>query len=245
MKRTITLLTTLTILAFTGMEALASRLVLITPTNQASMTIQGQRYFSNHGRFVVNDLRPGNHGVAIRARGGHDPYRQPRNYHRHEFHPGTPQVYRGRIRIAPHSVVYARLTRNGRLVVDRVEPLRPPRHINQRQPQYDRRPSQRRYDNRYDNRYDRRGNNFNQMLSQMNRLSFDSERVSLAKQYTRTNRISSNEVLRIMRTFHFESSRVQYAKFAYHHVYDPKNYFVVNKGFDFSSSIRQLERYIR
>jgi hypothetical protein len=42
----------------------------------------------------------------------------------------------------------------------------------------------------------------------------------------------------------FESNRLDLAKFAYRYAADPNNYFMVNKGFTFNSSIDELSEYI-
>jgi hypothetical protein len=48
-----------------------------------------------------------------------------------------------------------------------------------------------------------------------------------------------------MSLFNFESSRLEFAKFAYGYTYDLGNYFIVNDAFNFESSISELDRYIQ
>lgn len=74
--------------------------------------------------------------------------------------------------------------------------------------------------------------------------SFDSDQIRLAKQIIRTNGASSNQIAQIMKLVSFESSRLEIAKFGFQHVGDPENYFIVNDLFWFSSSVRELDRYI-
>jgi len=47
-----------------------------------------------------------------------------------------------------------------------------------------------------------------------------------------------------MGVFSFESTRLDFARMAYHRVIDPQNYFIVNNAFRFSSSIDELYQYI-
>jgi hypothetical protein len=74
--------------------------------------------------------------------------------------------------------------------------------------------------------------------------SFDSDQVRVAKQIIRTNGASSHQIAQIMELLSFESSRLEIAKFGYQFVGDPENYFIVNDVFWFSSSVRELDRFI-
>jgi hypothetical protein len=47
-----------------------------------------------------------------------------------------------------------------------------------------------------------------------------------------------------MKLFSFESSRLEFAKFAYKYTWDINNYFLLNDAFDFESSIDELNKYI-
>jgi hypothetical protein len=73
---------------------------------------------------------------------------------------------------------------------------------------------------------------------------FDSDQIRVAKQIIRTNAPSSHQIAQIMELMSFESSRLAIAKFGYQFVPDPENYFVVNDVFWFSSSVRELDRFI-
>ena len=274
MKRTITFISLLALLMLPTLGALASRLVLLTPSHRAMVSIQGDQFYTNNGRLTVDFLRPGNHHIAIREmtpNRGYRDYRYGRRYQ--EFnHPHHRQQFVGRIHIAPHSTVYARLTPRGHLVVDRVvRNQHGPKHHHPRNHPHsdDRRYDNRRYDDR---RYDRDdwdrddrdrrddrdyrerrdyprhrefGSSFSQALNSVNDASFESQRLSLAKGYVQNNTITSNEVLRMIKAFDFESSRLAFAKAAYRNTIDKENYYIVNRGFDFSSSVTALNRYIR
>ena len=87
---------------------------------------------------------------------------------------------------------------------------------------------------------------FRAALDRIRHQSFDDGRLAVAKQVARTNSLRSRQVMRVMRTFSFESTRLKFAKFAYRtrSVVDPQNYYVVNEAFNFSSSVRNLDQFI-
>lgn len=74
--------------------------------------------------------------------------------------------------------------------------------------------------------------------------SFDSDRLKIAKSLANQNELMSHEVLEIMKLFSFESTRLEFAKYAYSSTIDKKNYIVVHEAFQFSSSISELLDYI-
>ena len=85
---------------------------------------------------------------------------------------------------------------------------------------------------------------FQQALASIQAKSFESDKLTIAKQIASTNCLLSGQVKRIMHTFDFEATKLSFAKFAYTHTYDVNNYYVVNEEFEFSSSIQALQRYI-
>lgn len=87
-------------------------------------------------------------------------------------------------------------------------------------------------------------NQFQNALRSIENATFDSDQVRIAKQIIRTNGASSAQITEMIRLLSFESSRLQVAKFGYRFVADPENYYIVNDVFWFSSSIRELDRFI-
>jgi Domain of unknown function (DUF4476) len=85
---------------------------------------------------------------------------------------------------------------------------------------------------------------FNGLISQIHRSYFDSDRLIIAKQAIRAQGIYSDQVLKVMKEMSFESSRMELAQFAYGFCVDYENYYIVNDGFQFSSSIRELNEFI-
>jgi hypothetical protein len=74
--------------------------------------------------------------------------------------------------------------------------------------------------------------------------SFESSKLSIAKQITGSNCLTAAQVKELMLLFDFEGSKLEYAKFAYDKTYDKGNYFLVNDAFDFESSVQSLNKFI-
>ena len=87
-------------------------------------------------------------------------------------------------------------------------------------------------------------NAFNTALFTVKNQDFDSDKLIVAKQIASTNCLLSEQVKTILLEFDFESSKIDFAQFAYNRTFDPQNYYVVNEAFDFSSSIDKLNDYI-
>ena len=85
---------------------------------------------------------------------------------------------------------------------------------------------------------------FLKLIQLMDEESFDSGKMSIAKNAAMGGQLSSNQVSILISKFSFESNKVEFAKFAYHKVVDPHNYFVTYESFDFSSSKREIQDYI-
>jgi hypothetical protein len=66
----------------------------------------------------------------------------------------------------------------------------------------------------------------------------------VAKQVFNTNCITSAQVKEIMQQFSFENTKLDFAKYAYGHTFDPQNYYQINDAFEFSSSVSELNKFI-
>lgn len=86
---------------------------------------------------------------------------------------------------------------------------------------------------------------FNEIKRTIEKNSFESTKLSVAKQVIGSNCLLSKDVKEIMDLFSFESSKLEFAKFAYGHTYDLGNFFIVNQAFNFESSVSELEQFIR
>lgn len=100
-----------------------------------------------------------------------------------------------------------------------------------------------------DSNYENRGNNsrkksYSIALTSIKNQSFDSERLKIAKNTAKQLNLTSAEVLEITKLFSFESSRLDFAKYAYDYTTDKTNYNIVLSAFQFSSSTSELQDYI-
>ena len=73
---------------------------------------------------------------------------------------------------------------------------------------------------------------------------FEDSKLTVARQITGANCLTVDQVRRIMTTFDFEATKLEYAKFAYNKTFDIGNYFMLNDAFDFESSIDELNAFI-
>ena len=87
-------------------------------------------------------------------------------------------------------------------------------------------------------------NQFADALRSVSSKSFDDDKFTVAKQITGSNCLTADQVKRMMLEIDFESTRLDYAKFAYNRTFDLGNYYKLNDAFDFSSSIDELNEYI-
>ncbi len=82
------------------------------------------------------------------------------------------------------------------------------------------------------------------LVKEMDHAWFDSDRIKMAKRRIKAKKVTSAQVLEIIQQLNFESSRLEVAKYAYDYTIDQENYYEVNSGFDFSTSINELEESI-
>jgi len=85
---------------------------------------------------------------------------------------------------------------------------------------------------------------FEAAKTQIIKANFDDTKLIIAKQIASNNCLTAAQIRDIMKLFSFESTRLEFAKFAYSHCYDKGNYFMVNDAFSFSSSIEELNEFI-
>lgn len=85
---------------------------------------------------------------------------------------------------------------------------------------------------------------FNGLVHTINRTSFDSDKLGIAKQYVAMHGVSSHQLASLMNLLTYESSKVELAKFGYNHTVDRGNFFVINNSLTFSSSINEVNNYV-
>jgi len=100
-------------------------------------------------------------------------------------------------------------------------------------------------DSRYSSNSNRRSDeHFALTISAINKQAFDTERLKIAKNAVSQGNMSSKEIAEITKLFSFESSRLEFAKYAYDYTTDRINYVIVQEAFQFNSSVSELQDYI-
>lgn len=86
--------------------------------------------------------------------------------------------------------------------------------------------------------------NFNAAKKTIADASFEESKLSTAKTVATSNCLSTDQIVEICKLFGFEDSKLAFAKFAFKHCTDTKNYFKVNNVFSFDSSKEDLNAFI-
>ncbi len=86
---------------------------------------------------------------------------------------------------------------------------------------------------------------FADMLKSLRAEGLEDTREALARQMLAGRpRFLSRHIRDLVKTFAFDDTRLEIAKYAYDSVIDPENYYLVNQAFTFSDSKEALARYI-
>lgn len=85
---------------------------------------------------------------------------------------------------------------------------------------------------------------FQRLIDQLEDNFFDDQRMVIAQQAIGNKAMTTGQVVQILETFNFESTRLEFAKYAYTKVVDQDRYYMVNDSFNFSSSVHELNDYI-
>ena len=85
---------------------------------------------------------------------------------------------------------------------------------------------------------------FSSAKESINSKSFEDSKMTVAKQVTKENCLSCDQIKEIMSLFSFEETKLSYAKFAYDYCYNKTEYYTINDAFSFESSIDDLNQYI-
>ena len=85
---------------------------------------------------------------------------------------------------------------------------------------------------------------FASLLRMLEEASFSDEKYSIVREAASKNYFTSQQVLQILKKFDFEDDRLKVAKLLYPRVVDPENFFIVYDAFTFSSSKRELRKWV-
>lgn len=75
--------------------------------------------------------------------------------------------------------------------------------------------------------------------------TFENQKLTIAKQATAAELLTVDQLAEIAMLFDFENTKLEYLKFAYDYCFDKNKYYKLNKVFDFSSSVDELNEYIQ
>lgn len=75
--------------------------------------------------------------------------------------------------------------------------------------------------------------------------SFDSSKLTIAKQVISSNPMSANQILAICKLFSFENNKLDFAKYAYPYCVEQNKYYLLNEAFSYESTKRELNEFIK
>lgn len=86
---------------------------------------------------------------------------------------------------------------------------------------------------------------YNDIVKSIRKESLESTKLEMSKTFFGNQNLSSAQVAGVVKIFSLESSRLNFAKFAYPRTIDKANYFKVYDAFSLSSSKREMSDYIK
>lgn len=196
-----------------------------------SVAVDG-RYFPNPvKRFSLGSVTPGMHHVEIFA-----------DVKVHGQYTQLTSIYKGNVYIEPGALVTGVVDNMGRFYVKSVKQL----------PAYSSEPPAPYYPYQEPQCYPApapkplpmSSQSFRQLMDVLDDQWFESGKLQVAEQAISTNWFTADQVLDMMEVMSFEESRLDIARSAYVKTIDRERYFIVNKGFWFSSSVDALNLYI-
>lgn len=204
----------------------SSELVLRTWNNHPFTVIfDRQVYSAPVNVFRLDHIRPGTHRLVVKQR----------RFTR--YGEVSDILYKGDIHIRRRTKMVVRITRNGLLRVVRELPISGSSAYGNSPPGYG---------GGYDHGYYRKPPlDFEDLKISILNADFENDRQMIAEQAVERHSVLAEDIYRIMTLFSFESTKLEFAKFAYPHCEDKNNYYRLNDAFSFSSSIRKLNDYTR
>ncbi|MHA6248681.1 DUF4476 domain-containing protein [Pontibacter sp. CAU 1760] len=188
----------------------------------------------------IAPLRPGRHNVELKVRTRHGVYQLGQ---RILVPNGVEATYMVRTH-GRSGKAYLRLVSEVPFAppIGRPQPRYPDRYND-----YDRDP----YPPRHDDRYTPQcrnlltGRELDRLLETMRARSFESTKLSIARDAVRHSSIMAEDLKRILQAFDYDHSQVEFAKYAYDYICDREHFYYIYDLFRFDSSVRELEEYSR
>ncbi|MBQ7490964.1 MAG: DUF4476 domain-containing protein [Bacteroidales bacterium] len=88
-------------------------------------------------------------------------------------------------------------------------------------------------------------NDFREIKDLIRSETFEDSKLTVAKQATLSELLTVDQLAEIAALFTFEDTKLEYLKFAYDFCFDRNKYYKLNNVFTYSSSIDELNEYIR
>ncbi|MBF9221461.1 DUF4476 domain-containing protein [Hymenobacter ruricola] len=82
------------------------------------------------------------------------------------------------------------------------------------------------------------------IMQSVKQRPFEASKLSTAKEALAQTSIQADDLKRLLRSFEFEASRVEFAKYAYSHVVDQQNFYHVYDAFDFDASVEEVQQAV-
>lgn len=215
-------------------------------TGRYLFTVQLDNQFIGYpnNQFSFNGLNPGNHYLTI--------YRM-----RNDRHRQAKLVYNGYVSIPMNSVVNASLIEKEFLRINSITPILPPPvcevrpgvtgnpiyavgYSNGSSPSY----STIGHEECYQGPIAMCDAEFSELRRTLDHINFDHSRLDIAEQIVSDKYLTTQQVIELLEYFSFDSSRLEFAKFAYNRTVDQNMYFRTYNSFTFDSSIHELSEYI-
>jgi hypothetical protein len=88
------------------------------------------------------------------------------------------------------------------------------------------------------------GSDFSNIKSNLGKQAFEETRLKMLKDIMKRNCFNSAQIKEIMEQFSFEKNKLEVAKYGFDFCTDKNNYYILNEGFSFSSSVDELSNYL-
>ncbi len=184
----------------------------------AEVRINGNVYRQSSNSLWLKDLRPGHNRIVIRRH-------RPGNGRGHAHGHGHGRQFTASLYLEAGATTFAVIGRNRNIRIERVEYYGGYRDVNHHAcMDY---------------------HAFNLLMDRMQRAHFDEDRLAIAMDAVRIYGTNTAMLRDMMQLLYFEGNRLELAKYAYPYTIDKRNYHQLYNAFHFSSSIRELENYIR
>jgi len=191
--------------------------------SQFVLEFDNQKFRTSNRDISLDNIKAGKHKVKV--------FKYTRNL------PYPSLVYNGFVDIPSATKVYIDFNYRNMPVIVRVEPIV---HANNAmQNSY--------HNNHFHNSHNNRNftkQDLKQLILSMKHISFDSDKLKIAKRAIKNKDIKSLDVGQILNTFHFESNKLKFAKHAYRYTLDKQNYFLVIDALQFQNSRRELAIFV-